>query len=60
MTLDEAKTVVADENPALLVDDTRPDVTYLLSVYREGDAARTNFDVRQYSEADLRAAVKGL
>jgi len=60
MTFEEAKAIVADEAPHLLVDESRPDVAYLLSVHREGDAARTNFDVRQYSEADMRAAVKGL
>lgn len=60
MTLDEAKAIVADENAALLVDESRPDVPHLLAVHRKDEAARTNFDVRQYNEADLRAAVKGL
>lgn len=60
MTLDEAKAIVAAENPALLVDDSRADVPYLLSVHREGEASRVFFDVRQYNEADLRAAVKDL
>lgn len=60
MTLDEAKVIVAKENSALKIDESRADLPYLLMVYREGDASRSNFDVRQYSDADLAAAVRTL
>jgi hypothetical protein len=60
MTLEEAKSIIAETDPTLLVDERRSDVPHLLALYREGDTHRTNFDLRALDQHGLRDALVGL
>lgn len=60
MTRDEAKAIIAEVNPDLNLDESRPELDYLLSFYREDDTHRTNYDLRTLDEAMLREICAGL
>lgn len=55
MTRDEAKKIIADANPELLLDESAPELDYLLAFYRKDKPGFTNYDLRQLDEATLRA-----
>jgi hypothetical protein len=59
MTLDQAKAIIADVNPALfVVDQTEPGRDHVLSI-RTGEAVgTTNYDLRTLDDEILRSLVR--
>lgn len=54
MTLDEAKAILAEVDPTLKIDESRPELTHLLSIYREGEQMRTNINLPDLQPDTLR------
>lgn len=61
MTREEAKAIVEEERPGLFIDEkSRPDLTYLLSLYRKASGPRHNLDLRELTPDDLRHHIANL